>query len=278
MSTTLTLLGTAAGPTPKVGRQAPSQVVTFDGAAYLIDCGNGVAPQMVRAGIPIGDLRAVFLTHQHSDHNADFGNLFLLGWSQLKNPVHLIGPPPLATMVDQFFEMHTYDISTRTVSEGRQQLRAFIKVQEISSDGVVYEDDHVRVTAAIVHHPPVEPAFGYRFDCADRSIVISGDTTRCDNLIRLARDADVLVHEAMYTAGIADRVGAYGAKRLTAHLLESHTSAEDAGAVAEQAGARMLVLSHLFPSDSSVDDSKWEAAARSQFGGEIVVGHDLLVI
>ncbi len=278
MATQLVMLGTAGGPTPKIGRNAPSQAIAVDGATYLIDCGNGVAPQIVRAGMPLSSLKAVFLTHHHSDHNADFGTLFLVGWSQLNSPVALYGPPPIARMTDQFFQLHDYDIAARIVDEGRPALRPLVQEQEICEACLVHEDERVRVTATLVNHPPVEPAFAFRFDTADRSIVISGDTTVCQNLIELARGADVLVHEAIFTQGLETRLGNHNARRLLEHLLASHTKVEDAGAVARQAGVRTLVLSHLFPSDPSVDDSTWAACASLEFDGEVIVGRDLLVV
>lgn len=278
MATQLVLLGTAAGPTPKITRNAPSQAIVVDGATYLIDCGNGVAPQMVRAGVSLASLKTVFLTHHHSDHNADFGTLFLVGWSQLNHPVAVYGPPPLARMTAQFFQLHDYDIGIRVADEGRPALRPLVREHEIGEACLVHEDGRVRVTAALVNHPPVEPAFAFRFDTADRSIVISGDTTICQNLIELARGADVLVHEALYTQGLESRLGNHNARRLLEHLLASHTKVEDTGVVAREAGVKTLVLSHLFPSDPSVDDATWAACARSEFDGEVIVGRDLVVV
>jgi ribonuclease BN (tRNA processing enzyme) len=278
MTAKLVLLGTAAGPTPKVGRNAPAQAVVVDEATYLIDCGNAVAPQLVRAGIPISSLEAVFLTHNHSDHIADFGTLFLVGWSQLSKRVRVFGPPPLSRMIDQFFELHDFDISLRTADEGRQPLRELVEAHEISGGGLIFEDERVRVTATLVNHPPIETAFAYRLDSKDRSIVISGDTTACQQVIDLADGADVLVHEAMYIQGLDVHMGDYAAKNLRQHLLSSHTRVEDAGAVAQAARVKTLVLSHLFPSDSSVPDDLWLSSARSQFDGNVVVGRDLLVV
>ena len=104
------------------------------------------------------------------------------------------------------------------------------------------------MTTALVDHPPVVPSFAYRFDARDRSIVISGDTTRSDNLVKLARGADVLVHSAMYPPAI-DRLAARVPKAasLKASILAHQTSAEDAGKVAQAAGVKTLVLSHLVP-------------------------------
>jgi ribonuclease BN (tRNA processing enzyme) len=135
------------------------------------------------------------------------------------------------------------------------------------------------VTAALVHHPPTVPAFAYRFDAPDRSIVVSGDTTPSDNLIALARNADVLVHEALYDAAAVDRLIANvaNASTLRRSILSHHTTAEEAGRVAAAAGVGTLVLSHLIPpEDSSITDEMWTAEARKHFGGRIVVARDLM--
>ena len=121
------------------------------------------------------------------------------------------------------------------------------------------QDDHVKVTAALVHHPPVVPAFAYRFDARDRSIVISGDTAPSDNLIALARGADVLVHErSTRRASIGSSPASQTPPRSRQSILSHHTTAEDAGRVAQAAGVKTLVLSHLVPPDDpAVTEQMW---------------------
>jgi ribonuclease BN (tRNA processing enzyme) len=183
-------------------------------------------------------------------------------------------------MTSLFFEMSAYDIDTRIADEGRVSLIPLIHVHELTGPGVVMEDDAVKVTSALVDHPPVKPAYAYRFDAADRSIVISGDTTRSANLIKLAAGADVLVHEAIYPGAI-DRMVARvpNASTLRNHLLASHTTAEDCGRIAAEAGVKTLVLSHLAPSDATiVTETMWADAARLHFKGRVIVGRDLMEI
>jgi len=172
--------------------------------------------------------------------------------------------------------MNAYDIDTRIADEGRVPLVPLVHPHEISQGGPVMQDERVKVTAALVEHPPVTPAFAYRFDGPDRAIVFSGDTNKSDNLVRLARGADVLVHEAMYLPAV-DRLVARvpQAATLKKHLIDSHTSAEDAGRVAAAAGVKTLVLSHLVPADDPlVTDQMWLDAARPHFAGEILVARD----
>ena len=163
---------------------------------------------------------------------------------------------------------------------GPPPLAPLVHAHELTRGGVVFNDENVKVTTAVVPHPLVKPALAYRFDTADRSIVISGDTAASDNLMRLAKGADVLVHEAMYMPAI-DRLVARNpsAKGLKQHILASHTTAEDAGRIAESAGVKLLVLSHLVPADDpTVTDEMWINAARVHFRGRVVVGKDLLEV
>jgi ribonuclease BN (tRNA processing enzyme) len=279
--TRLILLGTGGGPRPKKQNQATAQVIIVDDALYVVDCGDGVARQLVLAGAALPNLRHVFITHHHSDHNADYGNLLLLAWaSGLRTRVDTWGPPPLELMTRLFFEMNAYDIDIRIADEGRVPLVPLVHPHERREPGVVLEDERVKVTCALVDHPLVSPAFAYRFDTADRSIVISGDTARSENLVALARGADVLVHEAMYLPAV-DRLVARvpNAATLKKHLLDSHTTAEDCGRVAAAAGVKTLVLSHFVPPDDPLTtDQMWIAAARAHFNGRVVLGRDLMEI
>jgi ribonuclease BN (tRNA processing enzyme) len=279
--TRLILLGTDGGPRPKKTRFAPAQVILVDGVPYVIDCGNGVSRQLVLAGVPLGKLRYVFVTHHHSDHNADYGTLLLLSWaSGLKTPVDTYGPPPLAKMTELALELNRYDIDTRIEDEGRVPLAPLIHPHELAVPGLVMQDERVKVTCALANHPPVKPAFSYRFDTADRSIVISGDTTYSESVIQLAKGADVLVHEALMVSAVDRLIGfSPNASRLKEHIIASHTPIEEVGKVATQAGVKTLVLSHFVPGeDPAVTEQMWIDGARKHFSGEIIVGRDLLEI
>jgi ribonuclease BN (tRNA processing enzyme) len=269
----LILLGTAGGPTPKVSRSGPSQIIVVGDRGYVIDCGDGVARQMMAAGV-FRTLRHVFLTHHHSDHTADYGNLLLLAWGdRLTTRVDTWGPPPLTRITKLFLQMNQPDISVRTKDEGRPPLAPLIHPHEITRAGAVMKDDLVTVTCAVVDHPLVPLALAYRFDCPDRSIVFSGDTRPADALAALAKNADVLVHEVLYLPAAPGTPGS----ALRKHVVDSHTTVEDAGRLATRAGVKTLVLSHFVPAESPrISDEQWLAAARSTFAGTVVVGRDLL--
>jgi ribonuclease BN (tRNA processing enzyme) len=279
--TRLILLGTGGGPRPRKASSGSAQVIVAGGALHVVDCGDGVARQIVRAGLELPALRHVFLTHHHSDHNADYGNLIWLAWAAgLRTRVDTWGPPPLEAMTRLFFEMNATDIDARITHEQRVPLQPLVHVHEIAGGGVLPAEGPLKVTAALVDHPPLAHAFAYRFDAADRSIVISGDTRPSAALVGLARGADVLVHSAMYEPAVrrmAARVG--NAAALAQSILAHQTSAEDAGRLAREAGVKVLVLSHLVPPDDpEVTERMWAAAARAHFRGRVIVGRDLMEI
>ena len=276
----LILLGTAGGPSPKVDRSAPANAIVIGDDIYVIDCGNGVARQMAKAGLDLGRIRDVFITHQHSDHNSDYGNLLLLAWAtDLHTPVNTYGPPPLKRMTKLFLEMNAYDIGIREADEGRPPLAPLIHPHEITHGGPVMQDANVKVTAALVEHPLVKPAFAYRFDCPDRSIVFSGDTRPSENLIELARGADILVHEVIDLAAIGVlETELSHAKRLHQHLLAAHTPMSEVGQIATRAGVKTLVLNHFVPGTPPIPDRVWYDAVKPHFNGRLIIGHDLMVL
>ncbi|MFN7974032.1 MAG: MBL fold metallo-hydrolase [Acidobacteriota bacterium] len=272
----LILLGTAGGPTPKVTRAAPAQVLVVDGVSYLVDCGNGVARQLALASVPLTSLAHVFVTHHHTDHNADLLTVVLLAWaSGLDRRVVLHGPPPIGAMVESLLAAHARDVAVRADDEGRPRLA--VDVHEIDAPGVVLEDGRVRVTAAIVEHGPMAPALAYRFDAAGRSIALSGDTAPCDALVRLATGADVLVHEVMHVPSL-DRLLAQdpGARRLREHLVRTHTPVDAVGAIAARAGVATLCLTHFVPGEGAITEEGWIDEARHGYGGRVIAGRDLL--
>src|SRR5258708_23938644 len=176
--TRLILLGTKGGPSisTNTGRHLPSQVVIVGGAPYVVDCGLGVTGQLVRAGIDIRKLRHLLITHHHTDHDLEYGNLLYTPWVQgLATPVDAWGPPPLAAMTEQFFALNQYDIATRMADEGRSDPRGLVHVHEFSAGGVGLPNSAVPVPAALLPHPPELPTFGYRVYPPLPSIATSGD-------------------------------------------------------------------------------------------------------
>ena len=280
--TRLVLLGTKGGPrVGEAGRSNPSSVVLINDVPYVVDCGYGTSKQLLTAGIALNRLRYIFITHQHSDHNLEFGPLCYNAWiTGIPTRVDAYGPPGLTRMAADFFDYLKFDIETRIVDEGRPDPRKLVTTHEVDKPGLVLQNDDVRVSACLVRHPPITQSYAYRFDAKDRSIVISGDTAYAPELAEFAKDADVLVHEVMYLPGIEALLRRLpNAKRLREHLMAAHTLPEDVGKIAAQARVKTLVLSHFVPGDdSSITDEQWAEGVRKHFKGQIVVGKDLMEI
>lgn len=281
--TRIILLGTKGGPTlaTKTGRSNSSTLLLINDVPYIVDCGYGVSRQLISAGVSLDRLRYIFLTHDHSDHDLEYGALFYNAWTTRQSPrVDAYGPVGLKRMTRDFFNYMKFDIETRIVDEGIGDPRKLLTVHEFNRGGPVMQNQEVKVTSLRVRHPPITQAYAYRFDAKDRSVVISGDTAYAPELGEFAKGADVLIHEAMYLPAIEKLIQQNsGAKRLREHLLASHTSTEDVGRVAAQAGVKTLVLTHLVPGDDpNISDEQWTAGVRRHFSGRIIVGKDLTEI
>lgn len=160
----------------------------------MIDCGYGVARQLEHAGVKLNLSRYVLLPHQHSDHNLEYGPMRYGGWATgLKQQVDVYGPPPLTEMTTAFVESMKFDIDIRIEDEGKSDLSKLIVTHEFDHAGLVLQNDDVKITSLRVRHPPITQSYAYLFDTADRSIVLSGDTTYLP---------EVLVHEALYLPGV----------------------------------------------------------------------------
>ena len=214
--------------------------------------------------------------------------------------------PGIHGTVEYLWRAFAYNINLRVADEGRTNVTDSLRVHEIgvrregyspdidlglTGDGsspsaaapdmdpveIYPEDDHgVRVTATLVQHAPVFPAFGFRVDTPQGSVAFSGDTGRCANVARLADGADLLVHEVIDVDRLAARLaGLPNSAAVLNHLRSAHSSPEQVGEIASRAGVETLVLSHLVPGDGDPTDEEWEARVRPFFDGEVVCGVDL---
>ncbi|WP_307846675.1 MBL fold metallo-hydrolase [Rhodococcus sp. CX] len=244
---------------------------------HVIDCGNGVARQLVSAGLRLRDLKSVLVTHHHVDHNADLGALLHLAWTAgLVTPVDVYGPPPLTEMLELIRAVGRPDIEHRE-SLGRPKLSGLMRGHEIASPGVVVSTPDMTITAGTALHPPM-PSLAYRIDADGSSVVVSGDTAPSEQITELATGADVLVHEVYSPEHLGRLLSGTNADvdELRRHFARAHTDAESAGRIAKEAGVRTLVLWHLIPYDLTEDD--WIRQAARHFDGEIIVAHDLMRI
>ncbi len=282
-ATQLVLLGTAGGPSVKKNRSQPASAVVVNSDIYIVDAGDGVARQLTLAGFSVADVRAIFITHNHSDHMADYGTLMLRSWmTGRRDVIQTFGPAPLTDITRAYLDYMKWDIDVRVSDEGRAPLGDMIRAHDIEHDGVIYADENVKVTVFTVRHGAAKPAYGYRFDTADKHIVFSGDTSPNENVVDAANGADILVHEVVNVAAIealVQRVSP-GNDALKRHILNNHTTTDEVGEIATRAGVKMLVLSHFGGAGEPGFDQAavWEAAVRKHYSGALIVGEDLMII
>jgi len=268
------LLGTGLGPPVNLQQYGPSTLVEAGGQRFLFDCGRGATLRLVQAGVPIGSITRVFLTHLHSDHVVQLPDLLLTGWAGGRRvvPLTVWGPVGTRAMMDHLQQAFDFDIHTRRdVDEHFPAAGITVVSHDIMADSVVFTEGGVTVTAFLVDHGPVRPAFGYRVDYRGRSVVLSGDTRVSENLVRHAQGTDVLVHEVIDPQALRDRPDRPSAAVVDA-IIAHHTTPQQAGEVFHRVAPRLAVYSHA-PNTERV-----LAQTRTVYAGPLQGAEDLLTI
>ena len=223
---------------------------------YVVDAGMGSAGTFQFAGESLAPLRAILLTHFHSDHITGIPDMNLNSWVFGRpQPLVVMGPVGVERIVDGFNAVLAFDYGYRVAHHGAELLPPELAPLQAETlvVGVVLERDDLTITAFSVDHSPVQPAFGYRFDYRGRSVVVSGDTVVTDGLRGAARNADLLLHDALSLPIVqALQAGATNAGRarqakIMADIPSYHAHAAQLGALAESAGVRQLALYHFVP-------------------------------
>jgi ribonuclease Z len=192
------VVGSGAGPTVNVQRFGQSILIDAGTQLLLFDCGRGATIRLTQLGIPLARVNKVFLTHLHSDHVIDVPGLFRTapaGFTGRKVPLEVWGPAGTRDMLEYMQRAFAFDLHMRRDEESWSKEGLSVISHDIEQ-GTVFENDGLKVTAFLVDHGPVKPAFGYRIDYRERSVALSGDTRFSQNLIRYAQGVDVLIHEA----------------------------------------------------------------------------------
>jgi len=257
----------SASPMPDPARARSCDAIIAGGKIYVVDSGPGSATKLNSYGLPLDHLAAVFLTHYHSDHIGDLGELNFDSWGAGRTmPLPVYGGPGIDQVVGGFNEAYGADHQYRTAHHTEAVMphdAGDMVAHEIDMQGA--PDDamdrvaaplhfgDLTVTAIEVDHRPVVPAYGYRFDYKGRSITISGDTVYHPPLAIAAKNTDVLVHEAQSQKLVRlmqDEMNKAGRWRL-AHIMHDiqsyHTDVADAARIANQANAKLLVFTHFTP-------------------------------
>jgi ribonuclease Z len=279
--TKVILLGTGT-PNPDPEHAGPSIIVLVNDTPYLIDFGTGVVRQAAKMTPQYGgqfpqlaakNLKTAFLTHLHSDHTIGFPDLLLTPWVLERDvPLEVYGPVGTKHMADNIVEAYKADIDYRLNGlEPANENGWKVNTHEFSEDGVIYQDSLVKVEAFHVVHGTWENAFGFRFTTPDKTIVISGDTRPCENILKYSKDADILIHE-VYSYFRWTKRNDFWQKYHAAN----HTSTYELGELAAKTKPGKVVLYHLLFWGDSEEDLLNEIAEK--YDGEVIVGRDFMVI
>ncbi len=274
--THVVLLGTGT-PNAEPDASGPATAIVVEGHAYLVDAGPGVVRRAVAAARRYGSpaleapgLDIVFLTHLHSDHTVGLPDLLYTPWT-LERPVPLrvYGPDGTVDMVGHIEAAWSADVENRLGGLEPAAPEGWRAEARDLDPGLAWEDDRVRVTAFLVPHARWPEAFAYRFDTADRSIVISGDTSPSDAVVEACDGCDVLVHEVYSASAFAGRPEVW--RRYHA---QAHTSTRELGALAARARPGLLVLHHRLLWDAAPESALAEIR-EGGYDGPVAFGRDL---
>jgi ribonuclease Z len=261
----------SSAPLPSQQRAKACVSVFAGGKFYLVDVGPESVENLVLWGIPMAQIGGVLLTHFHSDHIGDLGELNLQSWAGGRPaPLAVYGGPGVDRVVEGFNGAYRIDQGYRTRHHGEKVMPPatwpmvahqvdLVGPETAAKDrtALVLEDGALRITAVEVDHTPIAPAYGYRFDYKGRSVLITGDTKYLPSLAKAAKGVDVLVSEAISVpmtrslgAG-ATAGGRSGAAAIMHDIEDYHITPEQAASIANEAGVKLLAFYHLLPAPDS---------------------------
>ena len=289
------LCGTGS-PLPDVHRVGACIAVLAGSHFFVVDAGEGSTRNVLLMNLPLIRADAILLTHFHSDHIADLGEMMLQRWAGGANqtPVDVIGPTGVERVVEGFNLAYQLDAGYRVAHHGADTMppsgaggvaKPFALSDEPNVSQVVFDQDGVKVTAFKVDHRPVEPAVGYRFDYKGRSAVVSGDTVYSESLLEHSQGADVLFHEALNATMVklmnenASLTESPVLARITHDIPSYHSTPEEAAQIASKAGVKHLIYYHIIPPlPSPILHSLFIGDARKYYSGSITVGEDGMLV
>ncbi len=285
------LLGTQGGPVLSQKRSEPATLLIVDGRPYLIDCGIGTMRRMLDAGVQSPTIGTIFMTHNHPDHALGLvdvlANDFLpidFGIPGARKEFDIYGPPGTPALVAAAFNYIKIPYGTFAAEPlGASTLTDPFKVHVVAHDGLVYQDDKIRVTAAENTHYQLVPSkyhatmqsYSYRFETPYGAIVFTGDTGPSAAVEALANGADVLISEVIYLDS-AEHPGRWpvskSGDKMAEHMYKEHLPMKTLGEMASRAQVKAVILSHLV---GAADGAQFAAGVKQSYSGPVFPGEDL---
>jgi ribonuclease Z len=268
------LIGTG-GPELTPTREGMSTLIEANGQTLTFDVGRGALQNIYLSRIDPRNVTKIFLTHLHSDHIEGLPAIWMTPWFMFgrKQNLEIWGPQGTQQMVDGMRQMYGHDVEHRANPVFKRDYLD-ITVHEIT-DGAVYDAGGVKVTAFTVEHDDGNPAFGYRIDAAGRAVLLSGDTTYSDNVVKFGRNADLIVSNVVAFSAAMTKAG------VLKPVLDKLTTPEQAAAIFTKTKPRLAVFSHIVKKElpgEAGDQVIIDRTRAAGYDGPMVMGQDRMTI
>jgi len=275
----VTLLGTGT-PQLNPARMSYSTLIEAGDEVLMFDAGRAAMLQAKKSGANLKKLNKLFLTHLHSDHVIGIPDVWLTGFlapAFRATPFQLWGPAGVKNLAAGLRQAYDFDVGIRIKQYGGKRAEGMEFDATQIHDGYVYESNGVKVTAFEVHHTGPNSAYGYKIEYNGRSVVLSGDTTYDENVIKYAKGVDLLVHQVGYAPEEA-----LAKNQVVARIMSHHTQPKQVAKIFTVTQPKLAVFSHIVvftekgPDLSSDGEEKMMEVVRQTYDGPVVLGQDLM--
>ncbi len=275
----ITVLGSGT-PVPSKTQAGTAILVQAGGENIMFDCGRACSTRLAELDPSlIGKVDKLFISHLHSDHITGIPDFWLNGWAvDLRTPMIIVGPEGTADMMSNLRAAYDYDIKVRLgdgVPATTDGLDPDVRELPAQISEVVYDKGDIKVTAFSVPHASVKLAYGYRLDYKDKSVLISGDTSRSENIIKYGEGVDVLLHEVMAPA-LVNILNKMATPEQVATVVAAHTMADQTAEIFNLTKPGLAVYYHT--RNDGPFAASLETVTRKTYDGPMAISHDLMQI
>ena len=242
-------------PLPSPGRAEACILVEAGDDIYIFDLGNGSMDNLNEYQVPWPNVKAVLITHMHSDHIADLPDAHLQSWIQGRNsPLMVYGPEGINRVTKGFELAYSADYKYRNEHHGDEMLpmsiAGFSPIQIMDNQLIPNDTPGLEILPFVVDHYPVNSSFGFKISYKGRTAVISGDTIHDGSVQKFSKDVDLLVHSAI-SIDLAERMREIAPlpqlNKILFDIQDYHTTIKEAGEISRDANVKHLLIYHAIP-------------------------------